>query len=138
MIQRKQTLWLIAAATAALLTLKFNLYAGRKDNLLFEVGSSRLFYWLLPAVATAALSAIAIFLFRNRKLQLRLTGISLLISLLFNLLLLYSYFSNCYQLTDPIMSLGALFYFIIPVLQALAMIGIFKDEKLIKSMDRFR
>ncbi|MBU6158782.1 MAG: DUF4293 family protein [Bacteroidetes bacterium] len=138
MIQRKQTLWLAAAVASALLTLKFNFYAGRKNNLLFEVGSSHFFYWLLSAVATAALSGIAIFLFRNRKLQVRLTGIALLISLLFNLLLLYTYFSDSYQLTDAIMSLGALFYFIIPFLQVLAITGIMKDEKLIKSMDRFR
>jgi hypothetical protein len=69
---------------------------------------------------------------------MKLTGLSLLLSLLLNGLFVYAYLNNCYHLNNAVITLGAVIYFAIPVFLLLALWGIRKDEKLIKSMDRLR
>lgn len=138
MIQRIQTLWLLLAGTSSLLTLKFPFLAGQKDGIGFSLNSSGKFYFLLLTVAISLLAIASVFLFKNRKLQMKITGISFFLGVLLNGLLLYSYQSNCYDVKDAVITLSAVFYFLIPILLLLAFIAIRKDEQLIKSMDRLR
>jgi hypothetical protein len=87
MIQRQQSLWLLLSTVCAFLTFKLPFFAGAKDNptsggaAYIDAGSN--FFLLVFTGASLLLSLITIFLFKDRKLQLKLCltglGISVLI-----------------------------------------------------------
>ena len=136
MIQRIQTLWLLAATACATLTFKFSFYSGNQDNLpdiKSLTATSNIFLITLTAILVAG-SLFVIFLFTNRKKQLRFTILITLISII-NLVI---YFYQLKKFTSGTFSLTAVFAFAIPVLLFLAARGIWKDEKLVKSLDRLR
>lgn len=135
MIQRIQTIWLLLAAAASFATLKLSFYSGNKDNNLFEelTGSSH-FLLLILSVAVGLLALITIFLFKNRKLQIRLS----LLGIVLQLVALVIYFQQIKTYVQGNFTLTSALSFIIPVFFILAWLGIRKDEKLIKSMDRLR
>lgn len=138
MIQRIQTIWLLLAGTLSMLTLKFPFLAGQKDGIGFSLSSASKFYLLILAIAISLAAIASVFLFKNRKLQMKITGLGFLVSLLLNGIFLYSYLSNCYDLKDSVITLSAIFYLLTPPFLLLAYFAIRKDEKLIKSMDRLR
>jgi hypothetical protein len=139
MIQRLQTIWLLLAATAAFLTFRFSFYSGNvvteNDIRIFEPlnATSNLVVMILTAILGGT-SLIAVFLFKHRKLQMRLCIVNLLISL-FNFFL---YFRDIKKYAEGNFDLTSLFVFIIPLFLILAFRGIYKDEKLLKSLDRLR
>jgi peptidoglycan/LPS O-acetylase OafA/YrhL len=139
MIQRKQTLWLLIAATLSLLSLKLPVYAG---NMLDEAGTK---HWkeltaastlllTLAAGAVAVIALVAIFLYKNRPLQMRVVLVNLLLSL--GLLVLFFLESRNYP--EGGFSITALLPLVVPVLLVVAIVGIRKDERLMKSLDRLR
>jgi apolipoprotein N-acyltransferase len=139
MIQRIQTIWLVLAATAAFLTLKFSFYSGNKigvdqmPKFTSLVATSNIGLLILTiAVGVAAL--IAVFLYKNRKLQLRITLAAMLLSLL-NIVLYYNQTLNFAVGTYDLTALVAL---AVPVCLLLAAKGIYTDQKLVKSLDRLR
>lgn len=138
MIQRLQSLWLLIAATFIFLTYTLPFFSGtitKEDSMQFEKLNAS--YSFIPLVLTAILGVgcvIIIFLFRNRKLQLRLTILACAVSIL-NIVI---YFSEMRKFTNGSLSFTAILYFAIPVLFILAAISIRKDEKLVKSMDQLR
>jgi hypothetical protein len=135
MIQRIQSIWLLLAAAASLGTLKLSFYSGNKDNNLFEeLNGSSNFLLLIVTVAVAVTALATIFLFKNRKLQLRLSWLGLLLQLI----VLALYFQQTKQFVQGSFTLTSAISFMIPVFFILAWLGIRKDEKLIKSMDRLR
>jgi len=150
MIQRIQSLWLLLGALCAFLSLKFSLYTG---NVLVneakalrnltgigltgntdDVATQLNFISLLLLAATGILAIVTVFLFNNRKSQLRFGVISIVLSLA----ALAYLFLRTRDFTDGTFSLTAIFYFVTPVFLILAARGIYKDEKLVKSMDRLR
>ena len=135
MIQRIQTIWLLLAATASLLSLKFSFYSGMLEKEGFtKFNGSSVFGLLVLSVAVALVAFVAIFLYKNRKLQMQLS----LLGLLLQLVTIVVYFLEIQKFTDGNFSLTAILSFVIPFFFILAWIGIRKDEKLIKSMDRLR
>jgi len=139
MIQRIQTIWLFLAALFAALTYKFPFYTGNvlnKENVqVFEklVASSS----FLVLIFTAALiggTIYTIFMYKNRKQQIWLTVAAAGLSII-NIIL---YFSELKKFTSGSMSLTSVFALAIPVFLLLAINGIWKDEKLVKSLDRLR
>lgn len=135
MIQRIQTIWLLLAAAASFASLKLSFYSGNKDNNLFEelTGSSH-FLLMILSVAVGLLALITIFLFKNRKLQIRLS----LLGIVLQLVTLVIYFQQIKTYVQGNFTLTSALSFVIPVFFILAWLGIRKDEKLIKSMDRLR
>jgi Na+-translocating ferredoxin:NAD+ oxidoreductase RnfD subunit len=135
MIQRIQSIWLLLASAAAFATLKLSFYSGNKDNNLFEelTGSSH-FLLMVLSVAVGLLALITIFLYKNRKLQIRLS----LLGVVLQLAVLAVYFQQIKTYVQGNFTLTSAVSFIIPVFFILAWLGIRKDEKLIKSMDRLR
>ena len=139
MIQRIQTIWLLVAALCAALTYKFSFYSGNKTGdanmQQFEklIASSNFLLVIFTAVLTAG-CLILVFLYKNRKQQLSLTVVSAVLSII-NLII---YFTEIKKFTSGTFSLSAVFAFAIPVLLILAARGIWKDEKLVKSLDRLR
>jgi len=139
MIQRIQTVWLFLAVLFAALTYKFPFYTGNiigKDNVQrYEklVASSNFILLILTASFIVGTIAI-IFMYKSRKQQLWLTVVAACLSIL-NLVI---YFYEVKRFNSGNMSLTAILAFAIPILLILAINGIRKDEKLIRSLDRLR
>lgn len=140
MIQRIQTLWLSLTAVIALLTLKFSIYSGNVldaasgEKKYVELTAVNNFIILILTIAIATAAVISIFLYRDRKTQLRIAIVCLILSV-GNLVL---YMNQTKKYTEGNYNITALLYIAIPVLIVLAAMGIYKDEKLIKSADRLR
>jgi len=139
MLQRIQTVWLFLAVLFAALTYKFPFYTGNiigKDNVQrYEklVASSNFILLILTASFIVGTIAI-IFMYKSRKQQLWLTVVAACLSIL-NLVI---YFYEVKRFNSGNMSLTAILAFAIPILLILAINGIRKDEKLIRSLDRLR
>ena len=139
MIQRIQTVWLFLAALFAALTYKFPFYTGNVINKekvqVYEnlVASSSFLLLIFTAVLVGGMIYI-IFMYKNRKQQIWLTVAAAGLSII-NIIL---YFSELKKFTSGNMSLTSVFALAIPVFLLLAISGIWKDEKLVKSLDRLR
>jgi drug/metabolite transporter (DMT)-like permease len=75
-----------------------------------------------------------IFLYKNRKQQLWLTIGAAALAII-NIII---YFSQLKKYVSGNVSLAAVLVFAIPIFLLLAANGIWKDEKLVKSLDRLR
>lgn len=138
MIQRMQSLWLLLAGLCSFLTLRLPVYNGNKlVNGISEYNqlnaASNLFLLVL-AVATGIVTWIAIFLYKNRSMQQKLCFLSLLLFIISGLL----YYSRINSFVEGSFTLWSVLYFLIPVALILAIRGIYRDQKLIKSVDRLR
>lgn len=89
---------------------------------------------LLITVLTGALAFAAVFLFGNRKLQLKLAIVGLVLAI--GMLVLY--FLEMQNFTSGAIALSCIFHFAVAALYILAIKGIRTDEKLIKSLNRLR
>lgn len=135
MIQRIQTIWLLLAATFSLLSLKFSFYSGvRENNVFSELNGSSNFLLLIMSVAIALVALVTIFLFKNRKLQMQLS----ILGFLLQVIAVVIYVLQTQKFTEGNFTLTAVLTLLIPIFFILAFMGIRKDEKLIKSMDRLR
>jgi Domain of unknown function (DUF4293) len=138
MIQRQQSLWLLLAAVASFLSFKFPFYTGNilENNMSrfeeLEGGSS--FFLLILTGASVLISAITIFLYKDRKTQLKLATAGILLSII----LLILYFTQLKKFTNGNFALTAIFAFAILIGYIMAAKGIWKDEKLVKSLDKLR
>jgi uncharacterized membrane protein len=139
MLQRIQSLWLLLAAFAAFLTIRLSFYSGNfgenSQPSSFQYLTASFNIWILIlTIALVCIGAIDIFLYKNRKLQGRLALLGVLISLL-NIFL---YYKQTHRFEAGNYDLTALLALAIPVFYFLAMRGIYRDEKLVKSLDRLR
>lgn len=135
MIQRVQTLWLLLAAAASFLTLNFAFYSGTTaEGAYLELNAKENIPILILSVATAVLALVTIFLYKNRKLQMKLTLVGLGVSIL----TLVLYFKKTSEFANGNYSIWAILSLVVPVFLFFATRGIYKDEKLIKSLDRLR
>jgi len=138
MIQRQQSLWLLLAAIASFLSFKFPFYTGNilESNMSrfeeLEGGSN--FFLLVLTGASVLIPAITIFLYKDRKAQLKLVIGGILIAIV----LLVLYFNELKKFTNGNFALTAIFVFAILIGYIMAARGIWKDEKLVKSLDKLR
>lgn len=133
MIQRIQSIWLLVASAAAFIILRFPFYYTPKPNAL-EISGSSSTGTLIALAFSACLSFIAIFLYGNRMLQIKVTIVNLLLSFAIGFLVYRVSASN----PGGGFTLSAIALFAIPVFQILAIIKIYRDERLVKSADRLR
>ncbi len=133
MIQRIQSIWLLLASAAAFSALRFPFYYTPTPFAL-EINGSAQYSTLISLAFSACLSFITIFLYGNRMLQLKITVLNFLLSCL------VGFFVYKIVVANPGggFTLPSLALFVIPVLQILAMVKIYKDEQLVKSADRLR
>lgn len=134
MIQRIQTLWLLLAAACAFLTFQFpffNLNVSLPGESNEFTAQSRIALTILTSIL-GALCLFLIFLYKNRKLQFRLT----LVGLAFSGVIIYLYFY--YKDETMATSIFSLFTFFIPIFLLMAARGIYHDIRLIRSLDRIR
>ena len=139
MIQRSQTIWLLLASVCAFLSIEFPFFY--INSIVPGVATEEFTAksHILLVVLTSILGALlffTIFLYKNRKLQQRLTFLALIISALN--IYLYFQFGYIDAVVKPGIALSSVFVFLIPVFCVMALSGIRKDIKLIKSLDRIR
>ena len=136
MIQRLQTVWLLFASACAFLSMKFAFYyIGTNPNLpsdQFNATTNMIILILTAILGTLCL--FTIFVFKQRKLQLWLTILALVISGL-NIFL---YFNDKKNYSGGGLALTSVFVFLIPLFLIFAARGIYKDQKLLKSVNRLR
>ena len=152
MIQRIQTLYLLAVAAfmaAAIFTPLAYFAAGVEEYKLFAFAlkSATAEYSTIYMGVIVALAAIVplvnIFLFENRLLQIRLCAVELVLlvgSAVF--MALYYFLSNRMfsqlEFSAHGMHIAIIFPIIAIILDYLALRAIYKDEMLVKSLDRIR
>lgn len=140
MLQRLQTVWLLLVAVLAFVSLKVSFFSGNilvenaKQFQNFTAMSNMLIMILTVGVGIASL--ITIFLFKDRKLQIKIGFAVLAVSVL-NIGLYYLQTKN-YVPEEWTFDITSLITIAIPFLLFLAIRGIYKDEKLVKSVDRLR
>ena len=144
MIQRVQTIYLlIAAIISGGLTLVFSLWTNVEKMLFYAIdafASNDLLLKFIPIlfVVSALLSFIAIFLFKNRKLQFVLGRLNILTNLFLLGLLIYQSLNLSGETVVSEKGIGLVLPIIVIFLLAIANKAIKKDEDLVKSVDRLR
>ena len=136
MLQRIQSIWLLLAAACSFLTLKFSFFSGQAASGLsveYLTATTHIPLLIMTVVQFSA-ALVAIFLYKNRKLQFRITLVDLVISIS----LLVFFIREAMKFTTGTYSLTSLLYLAVPVCLFLAARGIRKDDKLVKSLDRLR
>jgi peptidoglycan/LPS O-acetylase OafA/YrhL len=136
MIQRIQSIWLLLASACAFLSLKFSFYDGTYavNNEYHQLTGTDNIQLLLTTCLLGALALFTIFLFKNRKLQLRLC----IAGILLNVLLVVLYFIETKDFNKGTYNIAALLPAAIVIFFFLAARGISSDEKLVKGSDRLR
>lgn len=128
MIQRIQSIWLLLATVFAFLTFVLPFSVGA-----VEVNAKTTIWLTIIGAFTGVMAFIDIFLYNNRKQQLRLCIIGILLSIIFIVLCFMEMSKD-----KGTLALSCLIYFAPLAFYIMAFNGIRKDEKLIKSMDRLR
>lgn len=106
-----------------------------------HLGAKNHFPSLLVAVICIAVPLIAIFMFKNRKKQKGMVALAMVLNIGFIAVMMMHItdFNNGTPIpSDTSYQLGAVLPIISFILMILALRGINKDQKLIKSLDRLR
>jgi len=134
-------LWLLIVAIAAFATYTLTLYIGKiADNSakVFQLADD--FLLVIIIIALGILAIICLFLFKNRKLQFKLSVFGVIFSIGF-LFLEYTRvesFKKDNLIQSGSYQVGALLPLVMVIFFFMAARGIYKDERLVKSMDRLR
>jgi len=135
MIQRQQSLWLLLSTVSAFLSYKFPFYAGQlKEGQYEEMDGASNFFLLILTAVSLLLSLLTIFLYKERKKQLKFAIGGAVLALI--ILIIYIWGISRYQ--QGILSIYCLFPLANLAGYILAARGIWKDEKLVKSLDKLR
>lgn len=148
MIQRVQTIWMILAAIAVFLTMKFAFYSGilvsqnSADAAATTVAAGS--YHLITApdnfiilILTSALGTgiiINIFLFKHRSIQMRI----IIAALIVECLIVFLYFRQTANYSQGNYNVWSILHILIIVFLILAARGIYKDSKLVRDSNRLR
>lgn len=137
MIQRIQSIWLLLAAICVFLTLKFSTYVGTNKDLIpstFLNGIATL-PLIFVTLAVGILTLITIFLYKNRKLQLRLT----ILAMILEASLIFLYYREIQTFVGQgTFSITAILHAGVILFLILGAKGISSDDKLIKDSNRLR
>lgn len=152
MIQRIQSLYLLAVAAlmiAATFTPLAYFVGGVEEYKLFafslksaEVTHSTIYMGIIVALS-AIVPTVTIFLFKNRMLQIRLCAVELVLLIGAQIFMaIYYYLSNRmfaqFEFHTQGFHIAIIFPLVALILDYLALRAIFKDEMLVKSLDRIR
>ncbi len=137
MIQRIQSIWLLFAAICVFLTLKFSTYVGTNKDLIpstFLNGIATL-PLIFVTLAVGILTLITIFLYKNRKVQLRLT----ILAMILEAGLIFLYYREIQTFVGQgTFSITAILHAGVLLFLILGARGISSDDKLIKDSNRLR
>ena len=136
MIQRVQTIWMIIAAIAVFLTLKFSFYSGTlvADNSYHTVMAADNFFLLILTSALGTCILINIFLFKQRSIQFRI----IIFALLGECLIIFLYIRETNKFSSGTFGLWSALHLLIILFLIFAAKGVYNDSKLIKDSNRLR
>ena len=136
MIQRIQSVWLFLASVLAFLMLKLSFYTGTHlpDNQYDQLTGTDTMLLMIATIGLGVLTFITIFLYKTRKVQLRLVVVALLLELL----LIFLFYRETQNFSQGAFSITAGLHILIIAGLFFAARGIRKDEKLVRSTDRLR
>ncbi len=141
MIQRIQSVWLLLAGIAGLLTYKLPLWEGiLQDNSVKSfIGPESLLLFAV-IIATCLLGFVTIFLYKNRSLQknLAFVGMVLSIAIIAMEYFIVEDFKSLQNFKTSAWKFGAIMPGLMLVFFLMAYQGIRRDEKMIKSLERLR
>ncbi len=144
MIQRIQTIWLLLASACLFASLKISFYAGNiitavegtsvNTKIFSELNGMYNIITNVLTVSIGVLSFVAIFLYANRKIQIR----TILITMLLELLLMFEYESCIKKFAEGNYTIGSFLQLLVMIFFILALRGIRKDQKIVAESDRLR
>lgn len=143
MIQRIQTLWLLMVVILAALSLKFGFYVGTwisegvQHPQIILNGHNPSILVFATTIVILVVSLMAIFMYKNRKQQL-MVGI---VDLLLSIALFIFYYQEIHTNFLPgsgTLTLTSVFVFLLPIFIIMALRGISRDIRLLKRADRLR
>lgn len=148
MIQRVQTLWMLLAAVAVFLTIKFSFYSGtlileNTANAVTTLATDGAYHVLratdnfIILILTSALGTgiiINIFLFKNRSVQVKI----IIGAILLECLIVFLYIRETNRYSQGNFNIWSALHIFIVLFLILAAKGVYKDSKLIKESNRLR
>jgi hypothetical protein len=148
MIQRVQTLWMILAAIAVFLTIKFSFYSGTlvlqntvdtmtnlaTDGSYHLVKATDNFLILILTSALGTGIIIDIFLYKHRSIQIRI----IIAAIIVECLIIFLYIRETNNYSQGNFNVWSILHILIIVFLILAAKGIYNDSKLIKESNRLR
>ncbi len=135
MIQRKQSVFLFFSGIVSVISIWFaNLWKTATQWIQPDDNTATLVLFLVSAL----ISLTTIFLFKNRKLQIRLNIVNIILNILLIGYLAYGLSNLPGGFSNSEKGIGLLVPLLSIVLLFIANRYIQKDEKLVKSVDRFR
>ncbi len=140
MIQRIQSIWLFLSAIMVWLTWKLPVYTGimvtENTNVNIQTLNGN-YDWLnnLLTMGSGVLTFAAIFLFKNRKLQIRFAAASILVQVAlitrYIIIVNNKFSSGTYSLTSALIGISVIFS-----MQAIR--SVLRDQKMLAESDRLR
>ncbi|MBN8674964.1 MAG: DUF4293 domain-containing protein [Chitinophagales bacterium] len=138
MIQRQQTLWLLLATLCAIFSFQFPFLTGSKlinnQSVAEDLDAASNFFLLIMTGASVILSVITIFMFKDRKLQIQLC----LLGIVLSIGILAVYIVQMQKFEKSTLALYCILPFVVLISYFMAFRGVRKDEKLVKSLDKLR
>ena len=136
MIQRVQTIWMLLAAAAILLTLDLSFYSGTlaADNSFHAVVAMDNFGIMILTIALGTTLFINIFLFKYRIIQFRIC----IFALVAECLIIFLYTRQIHNYSKGNFNLWCALHVFVILFIILAARGVYKDERLIKDSNRLR
>jgi hypothetical protein len=141
MIQRVQSIWLLLAAASGIALTGVPLFKGTlANNMVKQVMATESLLLFAVSMCLAGLALACIFLFKKRPLQFKLSIVGVIVSILLIGLEVWhiSNFKTANSLVRGSYYWGGLFPVAMTIFFVLASRGIYKDERLVKSLDRLR
>ncbi|MBS1563288.1 MAG: DUF4293 domain-containing protein [Bacteroidetes bacterium] len=142
MIQRIQSIWLLLAAISGFLIMKAPIFEiTLANNTLRSVMATDSLLLFALVIGIASLCVISIFLFKKRPTQFRLCILSIVLAIAAVALEVKNvedYKSGTPGLLKGTYQPGALLPILMIIFLIMAARAIYKDEKLVKSLDRLR
>lgn len=144
MLQRVQSLLLLGVALISLILIYIPIYeevpltTGEVETVPIPIGISRSAILLLINAATGILAFFAIFLYKRRNIQVRVSNLTILLTSIFIALLFFMVDATSADSHRIKYLTGAYLPFIQVLLSFLATWFIKKDDELVKSADRLR
>jgi hypothetical protein len=133
MIQRIQTIWLLLASAAAFVTLRLPFYY-TPSPMALEIDGSAHYTTLISLAFSGCLSFISIFLYGNRMLQLKVVLMNFFLSVLIGFFIYKIVIAN----PGGGFTLASVGLFLLPILQLMSVVNIYKDQRMVTNADRLR
>ncbi len=133
MIQRIQTIWLLLASAAAFITLRLPFYY-TPTPMALEIDGSAQYTTLISLAFSGCLSFISVFLYGNRMLQLKVVLMNFFLSVLIGFFIYKIVIAN----PGGGFTLASVGLFLLPILQLMSVVNIYKDQRMVTNADRLR